>query len=349
MELCNNRSSDGKAIRQKIAKENYDIIRTRGLPKLNIRKPIHIDAERGIRDIERNFGKRTRILFLGGTTNQAIHYFHQMRMKCAVMNFANSHHVGGGYTHGSFAQEEELCRTIPDLFPSLAHDANRNKDYIDERGNSTFHWMKDIKYSPDLNLYRYDCAQSNGKYDFFTLTDPIPVSVITVAAPNLGFKSDTHEPKHPDIVDDFLRNPGMYFGFIKNIIRNSCLAPIFANRQKEEGVVNVLVLGAFGCGAFRPSPKVESQLGGKYNQIIANLFVDVLRETPNLLTTYDYICFAIPPGENYDEFKNVFLQFRLPFNEDVPRDGPQVNSTRQQQGGKYLYKIHKYEDKINRL
>lgn len=29
---------------------------------------------------------------------------------CLVLNFANAHHPGGGFLHGSKAQEEELCR-----------------------------------------------------------------------------------------------------------------------------------------------------------------------------------------------------------------------------------------------
>lgn len=39
----------------------------------------------------------------------------------AALNFANAHHHGGGYYHGARAQEEDLCRLLPQLICSLEY------------------------------------------------------------------------------------------------------------------------------------------------------------------------------------------------------------------------------------
>ena len=45
-----------------------------------------------------------------------------------ILNFANARHPGGGYWKDSLAQEEDLCRLMPQLQPSL-HEAKANQGF----------------------------------------------------------------------------------------------------------------------------------------------------------------------------------------------------------------------------
>jgi uncharacterized protein (TIGR02452 family) len=284
-------TTDSNRIRRiDIANDNKKIVVRKQLP-LNISKPYKINVNTNM-DINHKGNKKTKIIFYKGTTNQAIMHLYKPTINFAILNFANSHHVGGGYTHGSMAQEEELCRTIIDLFPSLALRANKKYDYIN------FNWTKHVLYSPNLTLYRYDNSNN-----YTMLNNPIKVSVITAAAPNLNNENKT--------IILFKKNINYIFQIINKIIKTVCLFPIYLNKKNREKRINILILGAFGCGAFAPSNNLQNSLGIKYNEEIANVFAQVLLYTPNLLSIYDNICFAIPPGDNYDTFYNVFKKYNL--------------------------------------
>ena len=296
-------SNDQIYMRKKVAEENKKIIKL-NKKLLNIREPIMIDISYDIK-INHKGSTKTQIIFFEGTTNEAIVQLNKQnsKLKFSILNFANSQHVGGGYRHGSMAQEEELCRTILDLFPSLALKANKKYNYYD------FKWDEHILYSPDLSLFRYDNSQSNGQYTFIRNDSnlvgsiPIKVSVITAAAPNLRNDYNT--------INLFTKNQQDIYDIIYQLIKKICLFPIYLNKQKKEKKINVLILGAFGCGAFCPSNDLQSNLGIKYNKDIATLFANVLLETPYLLTIYDFIYFAIPSGDNYNTFHDVFKSFNL--------------------------------------
>lgn len=272
-----------KNSRARIARENQRFYKDEE-PELNVQTPSNITVGGG------NFlswsslpKKKTKITFIEGTTNDAIHHYHQTNLKCAIMN---SSHVGGEYTNGAMSQEEELCLTIPDLYPSLMKHA-------DQRGQfPNFQWRKTVKYLKDLSLYRLDNAQSKSRYSFMT-NQPIKVSVITTAAPNLR--------NNKDQIKLFTEDPTEMMDEIKAVIKTCCMSPLI---QKDK--VDVLVLGAFGCGAFALDEDIQRIMNLKYNEMMASLFLEVLVETPQLLEVYDQICFAIPRGDNYTTFRDVF-------------------------------------------
>ena len=56
--------------------------------------------------------------------------------------------------------------------------------------------------------------------------------------------------------------------------------------------VEVLILGAFGCGVFRNDPRR-----------VAEIMIDCISK--GYANMYDRVIFAIPPGYNHDVFSRV--------------------------------------------
>lgn len=144
--------------------------------------------------------------------------------KVGALNFANAYTPGGGVLHGAMAQEECLCRSS-NLYESLTIPYIR-KNYYKWNAKYTGDMGTDaVVYSPRVTVFRTD--------------DPIPVDmdswfqvdVLTCAAP---------------YYDPYKRRP----------VSREALAGVFDKRVKNilevaaANGIDVLVLGAFGCGAF---------------------------------------------------------------------------------------------------
>ena len=157
--------------------------------------------------------------------------------KIAVLNFANCHSIGGNPLY-SGAQEESLCRCST-LLPCL--EAMREPFYLKhirqyeakEIGNIG---TDDLIYTPDVVVFKTD-----------EFTDPIypkmmeqsewyKVDVITSAAPEL--MKMNYKPKN-------------YVEIITSRVKK-----ILDVAAKEK--VEVLILGAWGCGAFKNDSMVVS-------------------------------------------------------------------------------------------
>ena len=186
----------------------------------------------------------------------------------ALLNFASAGHPGGGVEGGSRAQEETICRrstltrSIYTFDPKYAarygyplHDGDH---YPILSGFSAV-------YSPGVTVFRegLDCAFMENPYD---------VAVVSCAALNLNGKyvikltPDGHMPKAAlDITGNKIRTVfriGLTYGH------------------------DALVLGAFGCGAFK-NPPAE----------IARLFHEVMEE-PEFKNKYRLITFSIIEDHN---------------------------------------------------
>lgn len=110
---------------------NLEIIAQGKLP-LNVQFPVDIEVKKTIEKLKLppfTKKKEGKVVFLEGTSNQAIHYFHNIKLKCAVVNFGNSRIVGGGNL-GYYTQEEELCKTIPELYPSRGKQTQKRHNEI---------------------------------------------------------------------------------------------------------------------------------------------------------------------------------------------------------------------------
>ena len=198
-----------------------------------------------------------------------------------VLNFASSTNPGGGVTNGSTAQEECLCR-CSNLYLTLYQEKcireyyNVNKKYMSNIGSDAIIYSRNIYVFKDKN------------YNMLPVKDRFYVDVLTCAAPNLRenprnqYNSDASEEKLT-LTDEELYN--IHVKRARNILN-------VAVKNEDD----YLILGAFGCGAFRNNP-----------EIVAKAYKDVLQD---YMYCFKVIDFAIIDGKysnNYEIFKRIIL------------------------------------------
>lgn len=186
--------------------------------------------------------------------------------KVAVLNFANNHSIGGNPFFAN-AQEEALCRCST-LLPCLeALTDEFYEKHIDQYESGEMNYMgnDDLIYTPDVVVFKTDersepiCPQMMPKEEWYK------VDVITSAAPELWRGS----------------MPSNYEECITSRIKK--ILDVAAKQNVE-----VLILGAWGCGAFRnPS------------DIVARVFLTLLKEY-----NFDTVEFAL--GTNKPLSENAF-------------------------------------------
>ena len=165
--------------------------------------------------------------------------------KVAVLNFANNHSVGGA-PFSAGAQEESLCRCST-LFACL--EAMRSEFYnkhIDQYMRREINHMgnDDLIYTPGVVVFKTDERTEPIYPKMMPRKDWYKVDVITSAAPELWHGNPM---------------PANYEEVISSRIKK-----ILDVAAKEN--VQVLILGAWGCGAFK-NP----------TDVVARVFHDLLR------------------------------------------------------------------------
>ena len=202
--------------------------------------------------------------------------------KPAMLNFASAGHPGGGVETGARAQEETLCRrsTLARSIYTFAEEYSWKYHYTHRKGNNypLVNLNFSAIYSPDVTFFRegLDCT---------FMEEPFQCAVITCAALNLNGRYDlklTRDGNMPPQARLITANK------IRTIFR-------LALRHHHDA----LVLGAFGCGAFRNPPEE-----------MASIFKSVLNED-EFRDRFRLVTFAIIEDHNSH---NVNLQaFRKVF------------------------------------
>lgn len=196
--------------------------------------------------------------------------------RIAVLNFASATSPGGGVTNGAFAQEECLCRCST-LYPVLVKDDFIKNYYRFHRKRSDHLYTDACIYAPDVTVIKSDVEEPAR----LPKKDWLAVDVITCAAPNLWF--DSQGVSREDLLKLHLKRG-------ERIIQVA-----LANK------VDILVLGAFGCGAFRNDPVV-----------VAEAYRQLLEKYGNQFTAVEFAvyCNSRQGSANYDAFANVFTNNR---------------------------------------
>ena len=159
--------------------------------------------------------------------------------KVAVLNYANNVSIGGALFRAG-AQEESLCRCST-LLPCLQameepfykkHRRQARKKEINYMGND------DLIYTPEVVVFKSDLRTDPVYPQMLDRDEWYKVNVITCAAPVMARVST-----RPDNYETVIRSR------IKKILD-------VAAKEKNE----VVILGAWGCGAFRNPIKIVSRV-----------------------------------------------------------------------------------------
>ena len=223
-------------------------------------------------------GKEMEVRVSGRRTLEAARSY-VMDGKCvAVLNFASSTNPGGGVRKGSSAQEECLCR-VSTLLPCLESEMPLRKFYNPHREARNPLHNDDIIYTRDVLVIKDD--------DYRLLDEPFRVNVITCAAPNLREKTSNRfnsgEGEVVRISDADLLD-----------LHLSRARKILATAAVNEA--EVVILGAFGCGAFHNPPEV-----------VAAAYKTVLNEFHGYFDTIEFAVYCRPgDSRNYEVFKKTF-------------------------------------------
>ena len=203
-------------------------------------------------------------------------------MKTCVLNFASASNPGGGVVNGSSAQEEALCRCST-LYINLYTNEMWSGFYSPHRAARDPIHNDDAIYTPRVMVFKGDTAFPTTLPE----SDWYEVDVISCAAPNLrehpsNRMNSGDGDRRIELPPDKLR-----------AIHERRLTRILdiAATNGEEAVI----LGAFGCGAFRNDPSVVAAAAAAV--------------VPRYRSRFKVIEFAVycRPGDtrNFDAFKRA--------------------------------------------
>ena len=220
-----------------------------------------------------------KVFVSGKRSLEAAENYAKQGKKVCVLNFASAINPGGGVVNGSSAQEECICRCTT-LYTCLNTNQMWNVFYSPHRKAANPLYNNDCIYTPDVCVFKSDT----------NFPEPLPkenwwsVNILTCAAPNLRERPSN------------MMNP--HAGNTAAKITPSKLEKLLTARIRrifEIAVANkneVLILGAFGCGAFRNPP-----------EIVAKVFNTVMQD---YLCCFDTIEYAVYHTErevaNYEAF-----------------------------------------------
>jgi uncharacterized protein (TIGR02452 family) len=192
--------------------------------------------------------------------------------RVVALNFASAKNPGGGFIGGAKAQEEDLARCSA-LYACLV----KQRDYYDaNRSSPSLLYTDHMIYSPDVPFFRDERLE--------VLASPFLLSIITAPAPNAGWA----------LARDASIGPQLRRTLHERAKKVLAVAAAHEHRT--------LVLGAWGCGAFRNDPSDA-----------AHAFADALGDE-KLRGAFDRVVFAVYDrggGRNLAAFEKQFGRAQL--------------------------------------
>lgn len=201
--------------------------------------------------------------------------------KVAVHNFASASNPGGGVANGASAQEECLCRCSGLYFCLNIDEMWKGFYYPHRKAHDSIH-NDDIIYTPAVTVFKIDSAYPKLMQE----SDWYDVNVITCAAPNLRTNpSNRYNPADGDAVT--MTDKELLALHEKRARR---ILDVAVSEGNE-----VVILGAFGCGAFRNKP-----------EIVARAYKNVISSYLHAFKTIEFAVYCSSKDDsNYRTFERI--------------------------------------------
>ena len=204
------------------------------------------------------------------------------RMRTCAHNFASATNPGGGVVNGSSAQEEALCRCST-LYFNLNVREMWDGFYTPHREAHDPLHNDDVIYTPGVVVFKSDTAYPRTLVESEWKT----LDVVTCAAPNLRERPSNR------------MNSGDGDKRVEISARDlQALHERRLRRILDVAAANgteAIVLGAFGCGAFRNDPKV-----------VAAAAKAVVADYIHAFRAIEFAVYCRPgDSANYDAFVNA--------------------------------------------
>ena len=213
----------------------------------SIEKQKFVAADTEITISEKLESRRADIIVSGKRSLEAAESYAKQGKKVCVLNFASATNPGGGVVHGSSAQEESICRCTT-LYPCLNTREMWGEFYNPHRSTNSPLYNDDCIYTPEVCIFKSDISfpeiMPEDKWWY--------ADIITCAAPNLREKPNNAMNPCAGSEAAKISEPEL------EKLLTSRIERIFKLAVKNEN--QVLILGAFGCGAFKNPPKVVARV-----------------------------------------------------------------------------------------
>lgn len=226
--------------------------------------------------------KKATVVVSGKRSLEAAESYAKQGMKVCVLNFASATNPGGGVVNGSSAQEECICRCTT-LYPCLNTETMWQQFYEPHRKLGNPLYNNDCIYTPDVCVFKSDISFP----ETLSVEEWWSVNILTCAAPNLRERpSNAMNPCAGNVAAKV--TPAELEELLTARIKR--IFEVAAHEDNE-----VLILGAFGCGAFRNPP-----------ELVAKVFYKVMKDYIDYFEVIEYAVYHTEREiANYEAFKKI--------------------------------------------